>query len=187
MTPWPDTSEWIRIDCGSGYSYHSEDGTLWSRDEDYIRTGTDKQLSNSSNSLSMIEQLNTLRVFPEQNKNCYILPATANKRYFIKAAFHYGNHDGLSKPPTFDLEFDAYKWTTVSNLTDGPKYYELVYTSRGENVSVCLARTFVDQYPFISTLELWPMPDGMYAGMRTDVAWQSAFRYMYGATDPIFG
>ncbi|OWM89334.1 hypothetical protein CDL15_Pgr024081 [Punica granatum] len=54
-----------------------------------------------------------------QNKNHYILPVTTSRRYFIKEAFHYGNYDGLSQAPTFDLKFDGNKWTTVStNFTN---------------------------------------------------------------------
>ncbi|KAI6685700.1 hypothetical protein NL676_031613 [Syzygium grande] len=35
-------------------------------------------------------------------------------KYFIRAAFYYGNYDHLSRPPTFNLEFDGNKWTTVA-------------------------------------------------------------------------
>ncbi|PKI61976.1 hypothetical protein CRG98_017702 [Punica granatum] len=82
------------------------------------KNSQNKQLSNSSY-LSGIEQLNPLCVFTEQNKNHYILPVTTSRRYFIKEAFHYGNYDGLSQAPTFDLKFDGNKWTTVStNFTN---------------------------------------------------------------------
>ncbi|TYH56246.1 hypothetical protein ES332_D08G003600v1, partial [Gossypium tomentosum] len=79
--------------------------------DDYIKTGDNKQVASTSS--SDIEQLNTLRVFSEQSKNCYTIPTPTSTRYFMRAMFWYGNYDGHSKPPTFDLEFDGNKWATV--------------------------------------------------------------------------
>eukprot|EP00261_Vitis_vinifera_P035001 XP_019076244.1 PREDICTED: probable LRR receptor-like serine/threonine-protein kinase At1g05700 [Vitis vinifera] len=175
-----DTTDWVRIDCGSEISYPSEE-IWWQTDDEFIKTGKNKLVSRRS--YSSLELLNTLRVFTQQNKNCYTLPTPTPARYFIRAVFYYGNYDGLSKPPTFDLEFDGNKWATVETSLTDPSYYELVYANKGENISVCLARTYRDQFPFISSLELWPLPDNMYAGMSRDSAWLQSYRYNYGASD----
>ncbi|WJZ88800.1 hypothetical protein VitviT2T_008069 [Vitis vinifera] len=82
----------------------------------------------------------------------------------------------LSKPPTFDLEFDGNKWVTVVNSLNDYIYYELMYANKADNISVCLARTHDNQFPFISSLELWPMDDDMYEGMSRDLAWHQSYR-----------
>ena len=172
----------MRIDCGAEITDPSGE---WQTDDEFIITGKNEQISTSSH--ISIEQLNTLRVFTTQNKNCYSLPTPSPARYFIRAAFYYGNYDDLSKPPTFDLEFDGNKWATVETSLTDITDFELVYANRGDNISVCLARTFHDQFPFISSLELWPLPDSMYAGMSRDLAWLKSYRYNYGANDWILG
>lgn len=171
----------MRIDCGSEISYPFGDNTQWQTDDEFIKTGKNEFVSWSS--FGTLAVLNTLRVFTQQNKNCYTLPTPTAARYFIRAAFYYGDYDGLSKPPTFDLEFDGNKWATVETYVKYFSFYELVFASRGDNVSVCLARTFHGQFPFISSLELWPLPDDMYAGMTSDKAWFLSYRYNYGAAD----
>ncbi|OWM89333.1 hypothetical protein CDL15_Pgr024079 [Punica granatum] len=162
----------------SGTSYRDSEESFWWEDENFIRAGENKLLSNSgNNNLTVAEQLNSLRVFTEQNKNCYILPVITNKRNFIKAGFHYGKHDGLSQPPMFYLEFNGKQWAAVSTSIVGPQHEELIYTSPRESISVSLARTQDGQYPFISTLELLPLPDGMYANMSSDMAWHTLYGY----------
>ncbi|KAA8543922.1 hypothetical protein F0562_021901 [Nyssa sinensis] len=183
--PQLDTWTWLSIDCGSGTSYTAANGIIWQTDDKFIKTGENKQVSIKS--YTTLQLLNTLRVFKQQNKNCYTLPVSNTARYFIRATFHYGNYDGLSKPPTFDLEIDGNKWmTVVSSLTDA-LYYEVIYPSKGDNISVCLARTWDNQFPFISSLEAWPLPDTMYREMNRDLAWLNSYRYNYGATYWIIG
>ncbi|XVF05589.1 hypothetical protein REPUB_Repub05bG0185700 [Reevesia pubescens] len=180
-----DTWEWVRIDCGADRSYEDANGDTWNTDEDYIKTGSNERVP--QNSSSKVEQLNTLRVFKEQNKNSYTLPTPTSTRYLVRAMFLYGNYDGLSKPPIFDLEFDGNKWATVvTNMTDST-YYEMIYATKGESISVCLTRTQDQQFPFISRLESLPLPVDMYAQMRRDMAWFKSYRYNYGANDQILG
>ena len=135
----------------------------------------------SPNSLTLLDQFNTLRAFTDQNKNCYSLPTTTYSRYFVRAVFFYGNYDGLSNPPTFDLEFDGNKWDTVVTETSKIVYYEMIYAAKGDITSICLARTRNKQFHFISLLESWPVPDKMYAQMANDRAWFNGYRYNYGA------
>ncbi|XVF05586.1 hypothetical protein REPUB_Repub05bG0185400 [Reevesia pubescens] len=115
------------------------------------------------------------------------MPTLTSTRYLVRAMFLYGNYDGLSKPPTFDLEFDGNKWATVvTNMTDST-YYEMIYATKGESIIVCLTRTQDQQFPFISRLESLPLPADMYAQMRRDMAWFKSYRYNYGDNDRILG
>ncbi|KAK3010792.1 hypothetical protein RJ639_012606 [Escallonia herrerae] len=172
------TSQWLAIDCGSFIST-TENDIDWQTDDRFINTGSNQQLRVFS-----FEILDSFRLFTEQNKNCYTLPMSQPSRYFIRAAFNYGNYDKLSKPPPFDLEIDGNKWTTVVTSLTKIEFYEVIYTSRGDNVSVCFARTKANQFPFISSLEAWPIPDKMYTQMGRNLAWLNSYRYNYGTNDP---
>ncbi|OWM89336.1 probable LRR receptor-like serine/threonine-protein kinase MEE39 [Punica granatum] len=171
----------LRIDCGAESSYDTfDDGSHWEADENYIESGMNKNVS--TNSLTKLTQLNTLRVFTKGSRNCYNLPTPAAMRYFIKASFFYGNYDRRSKGPTFDLEFNGNKWATIETSSTTIQYQEVIHTSQGSNnVSVCLVRTEDKQFPFISTLEIWPLAENMYYGMKRDLAWIKSYRYNYGA------
>ncbi|MBN8143083.1 hypothetical protein J0J23_22530, partial [Vibrio vulnificus] len=83
--------------------------------------------------------------------------------------------------PTFDLEFDGNKWVTVETSMEYCVFYELIYPSKGHNISVCLARTQDEQYPFISMLEAWSLPEESYSLMSLDTAWIKTYRLNYGA------
>lgn len=168
----------MRIDCESDTSYKDSNGDTWDSDEDYIKTGDNKHVAAAGS--SNIEELNTLCVFSEQNKNCYTVPTPTSTRYFVRAMFWYGNYDGLFKPPAFDLEFDGNKWATVVTNTTSFTYYETIYSTTGDSTSICLARTQDQEFPFISRLESLPLPDDMYPQMRRDMAWFISYRYYYG-------
>lgn len=103
-----------------------------------------------TNTLTALDQLNTLRVFQKGSRNYGTLPMPSPTRYFIRASFYYGNYDGYSEAPTFDLEFNGNKWATVETSTI--QYYKVIHTSHESNVSICLARN--KQHPFILTLEI---------------------------------
>lgn len=166
----------LRIDCGTDSSYtDSTDGSYWQSDENYIKTGTNRKVSTSR-----IEQFNSLRAFTQQNKNCYTLQTPTQAKYFIRGSFYYGNYDGQSKPPNFDLEFNGNKWASVVTSATRLQFHELIYMPKGENISVCLARTQDKQFPFISILEIWPLDDNMYEGMNGDLAWLRSYGYNYG-------
>ncbi|KAK6926907.1 Malectin-like domain [Dillenia turbinata] len=156
---------------------------MWQTDKAFIKTG----INNSTLLYATIDPLNTLRLFTQQNKNCYTLPAQAGTRYFIRAGFFYGNYDNRSDPPTFDLELEGNEWATVVTYADRPVYNEVIYTSKKDNISTCLVRTKDDQYPFISTLEALPLSADMYSNMSRDLAWFKSYRYSYGAFQDTIG
>ncbi|KAL3750838.1 hypothetical protein ACJRO7_011775 [Eucalyptus globulus] len=90
FSPSRDTLAPLQIDCRTETSYDTGDGILWHTDLDFIKTCA-------------------LRFFPG-TKQEYSLPAVAQKRYFVRTAFYYGNYDGLLRPPSFGLEFNGNKY-----------------------------------------------------------------------------
>lgn len=96
------------IDCGSVVTRVDPNMTMWDTDEDFTRSGINKRVLDQQ----PLDEMNTLRVFPDQtDQNCYTFPPTMflpkTLRYVIRAGFFYGNYDGLSNPPTFDLHLKA--------------------------------------------------------------------------------
>lgn len=180
-----DVSNWVRIDCGAPTSRYDQNGLFWQTDDNFIKTGENRQIP--SNAPAVLDQWRTLRVFREQNKNCYTVPAPTTDRYFIRAMFEYANYDGQSSPPTFDIEFDGNKWYTVKTDMSRTQFHEVIYTSKGQIISVCLVLTHEGQNPFISMLEAWSLPDKTYRLMTKDKAWINEYRYNYGASQAIVG
>lgn len=179
--------QWIGIDCGSNVST-STFQLIWQTDEEFIKSGMNYFIPDDSQQQQALAIFNTLRAFTDQNKNCYTLPRTSSNGYFIRAAFLYANYDGKSMPPTFDLQIDGNKWTSVVTSPTDYTYYEILYWPQNSNISVCLARTQSDQFPFISSLEAWPIYYGMYTDlMSKNLAWLKSYRYDYGSTTGILG
>ncbi|KAJ0084569.1 hypothetical protein Patl1_30835 [Pistacia atlantica] len=58
--------------------------------------------------------MNTLRYFPNDHKICYKLSLVPLTKFPCRAGFFYGNYDGLSRPPSFNLERDGNLWATVT-------------------------------------------------------------------------
>ncbi|KAG1371637.1 putative LRR receptor-like serine/threonine-protein kinase MEE39 [Cocos nucifera] len=131
--------------------------------------------------------MNTLRFFPRGEKNCYLLPGRGESRVLLRAGFYYGNYDGTSKPPTFDLQFDGHQWATVAtSLDEDPIYHEVVYKPNGGSISVCLVRIGDDGgIPFISSLEVAPFPADIYREMDENMGFYLRSRDDFGATTDI--
>ena len=150
---------WWSIDCGSSSS-HVVDGSIsWEIDTNYTKADSNRRVPQNQ----AVEEMNTLRFFPNQtDNNCYVIPLKfPGFNHIVRAGFYYGNYDGLSKPPTFDLKLDRENWTTVntSSSVDGglPIYHEAIYLTRSGNLTVCLVQTMDREVPFISSLEGVPI------------------------------
>ncbi|XP_010274146.1 PREDICTED: probable LRR receptor-like serine/threonine-protein kinase At1g51860 [Nelumbo nucifera] len=149
----------VSIDCGSSESFVDENNIRWVGDDTYIKTGESLTVENPD-SVSMREY-RTLRVFTGK-KNCYSIDVPKGERVLIRAKFHYGNYDGRSSPPIFDLQFDGNKWDTVEIEADERVYYERMYVTKLDQVSICVAMTKPGQLPFISAIEVRSLDFGMY-------------------------
>ncbi|XP_031487813.1 probable LRR receptor-like serine/threonine-protein kinase At1g51810 [Nymphaea colorata] len=149
---------------------------IWVGDGQYVKPGQSVtgQIENG-----VIGPLTTLRYFPDQRKNCYSFPGVGQGlKILVRAWFYYGNYDGLSSPPTFDLLFNGNNWGTVFLSGDsGSALYEMVYVTKVDEVSVCLARTKPNDVPFINSLEIKKLEKDMYDHMDTDRPLHLSGRY----------
>ncbi|KAK9283625.1 hypothetical protein L1049_011875 [Liquidambar formosana] len=128
-------------------------------------------------------------VFPHRKQqNCYNLPMNVpfDLRYLIRAGFYYGDYDGHSRPPAFDLHLDGKKWSTVntSSSIGQPIYHEAYYRAHWPGqISVCLVQTRHGEVPFISSLEAVPLSDDLYSHMKTNSTFLLVTRTIFGAPE----
>ncbi|KAK4408557.1 putative LRR receptor-like serine/threonine-protein kinase [Sesamum angolense] len=152
----------VSIDCGSSDSYKDDNLIVWTGDDGYVQGGESHSVQ-SSNSISRV--MDTLRVFTTQKKNCYHIDSVRQGRVLVRASFYYGNYDGKSSPPTFDLQFDGNHWATVQTSSTVYVYHEVTYVMKKDSISVCVAQTNPAQFPFISALEVRGLESYMYVNV----------------------
>lgn len=164
----------ISLDCGGTMSYNDSAGIQWITDDDYIDAGQNSTVPNVAGVTTSI-QMNTLRKFPERNKNCYeITPLQIGTKYLLRATFLYANYDGLASPPTFVLMLDADVWITVALTENDVMAEELIFMAKFNSSSFCLGRQSNGGVPIISSLELRPLEETMYWPVSQDY---SLFRF----------
>eukprot|EP00253_Pinus_taeda_P007238 PITA_07238 len=155
-------------------SYNDSAGIQWITDDDYIDAGEKSIVPNAAVATISIE-MDTLRKFPERNKNCYeITPLQIGTKYLLRATFLYANYDGLASPPTFVLMLDADVWITVALNESDVKAEELIFMAKFNSSSFCLGRQSNGGVPIISSLELRPLEETMYWPVSQDY---SLFRF----------
>ncbi|GER25656.1 leucine-rich repeat protein kinase family protein [Striga asiatica] len=150
----------LSIDCGSSVSYRDANLIDWSGDENFTLTGESRSVPSAS---WLPRAAATLRVFTSRVKNCYQIDSFKKGRVLVRAGFYYGDYDGRSSPPTFELQFDGNRWATVETSASELVYYEVVYVMKGDSISVCLAQTSPGHFPFLSSLEFRSLEPFMYA------------------------
>ncbi|XP_057998059.1 probable LRR receptor-like serine/threonine-protein kinase At1g51860 [Hevea brasiliensis] len=150
----------LRIDCGASSQKPTRNphglNVSWLTDENFACTGENQLLRYSQNFSTM----NSIRYFPDGQKNCYFLPlylspSPSNTKFLFRAGFYYGNYDGLSKPPSFNLEMEGNFWATVttnSTSNNKPVFHEMIYMIKRDGVQACLFNVG-HGIPFISSLE----------------------------------
>ncbi|CAI0411548.1 unnamed protein product [Linum tenue] len=183
----PDTLQWLNIDCGNdeGLPPIGRDLLVWSLDTNYTTTGTKSRLSIPTGR----PETDTLRFFPDAaGKNCYSIPPVKQSlKHLIRAGFYYGNYDALGKPPTFDLHLDGRKWTTVntSSSQEGLVYREAVYAvgEGADSIELCLIRSRDGEVPFVSSVELVPLWDGLYTEMGNESSFSLVTRTNLGGPE----
>ncbi|KAK4267388.1 hypothetical protein QN277_024174 [Acacia crassicarpa] len=157
----------IGIDCGVEEAYPDSKSNMWYEpDSDFVEAGQNHKLPSdySFSKSQMSKQLNTLRSFPDGDRNCYTLSPKQgrNNKYIVRAFFAYGNYDLNNKTPIFDLYLGVNRWKTIDfdNITS---YYsvEVILFALTDIISVCLVN-IGKGVPFISSLELWLLGDYIY-------------------------
>ncbi|PPR86386.1 hypothetical protein GOBAR_AA34302 [Gossypium barbadense] len=132
------------IDCGAT-SKTVNDDREWLPDEDFISTGSSKNLTVPR----LFPTFSTVRSFPLQNnlrrKFCYTARVFKGARYLIRTAYYYGGVNGVNftSPPVFDQIVDGTFWRVVNTTEDYRKgstsFYEAVFEAKGTTMSVCIA------------------------------------------------
>ncbi|XP_023000308.1 LRR receptor-like serine/threonine-protein kinase IOS1 [Cucurbita maxima] len=160
-----DQSGFISLDCGlpanSRYK-ESKTNINYMSDAAYINSGESQSINSTFKSL-FDRQLQSLRSFPQGIRNCYnISNIISERKYLIRASFLYGNYDGLSSLPIFELYFGDSLWVKVENLFEYVETYkEIIHIPSANRVQICLINTG-NGAPFISALEFRPLPDESY-------------------------
>ncbi|CAB4272467.1 unnamed protein product [Prunus armeniaca] len=173
-----DQSGFISIDCGlQAYSSYSETTTRinYVSDATFIDTGESKSTSPSYRDKYQ-QPYGSVMSFPKGDRNCYKINVTRGNKYLIRANFVYGNYDGQDKIPEFELHLGPNLWDTVrfENASRAYTNKELIYVPRRNNIHVCLVNTG-SGVPFISTLELRPLPKASYQRETGSLALVSRF------------
>ncbi|XP_030972959.1 LRR receptor-like serine/threonine-protein kinase IOS1 [Quercus lobata] len=184
-----DQSGFISIACGSpANSNYSEPttGINYISDVAFRDTGISQQISNVYKG-GFQQQVWNLRSFPQGIRNCYNIGITQGTKYLIRGTFLYGNYDGQSKLPQFDIHLGVNMWDTV-NITNVtiPVFKELIHVPSQTNLQVCLVNTGLGM-PFISAIELRPLSNKTYVTnygslalfVRLDVGSISRISYRY--------
>ncbi|XP_021834818.1 probable LRR receptor-like serine/threonine-protein kinase At1g05700 [Prunus avium] len=176
-----DQSGFINIACGlqadSSYS-DTDTGIKYISDATFIDTGESQYTWPSYRDES---PYGSVRSFPEGARNCYKINVTRGNKYLIRASFEFGNYDGQDKIPEFELHLGPNLWDTVrfENPSNAYTYKELIYVPLRKYIHVCLVNTG-SVVPFISALELRPLPNASYETKTGSLALVS--RYDTGQT-----
>ncbi len=172
----------LSIDCGSNTSYTDPTYNItWVPDEPYIYTGQNYDLPSISDSVP----LQSFRYFPgNKTKYCYVLPATPNQTYMVRATFFYDFLSSASAaPPSFNLEIEAELVAVLDFAqTNSVTTNEVYMSATSVNIYVCLARSRPTDpsVPFISSLELRPLDTAtMYTVVQTTGVYMMCIFHVY--------
>ncbi|KAK9939373.1 hypothetical protein M0R45_016069 [Rubus argutus] len=165
-----DQSGFISIDCGQDDSYNEKTtGINYISDTNLTDTGETKWILAEYKDLYP-QIYDSLRSFPQGRRNCYRIKVTNATKYLIRASFLYGNYDRQNKLPEFQLHLGPNLWDTVSfKDVSTPTHKELIhYVPALQNyIHVCLVNTS-SGVPFISALELRPLPNSTYPEQKSN-------------------
>lgn len=155
----------ISIDCGLRETAIYVDNTTKLRhvpDGAFIDTGSNHNISAEYIFSELNGRFLNLRSFPDGARNCYMLRSlVAGLTYIVRAIFMYGNYDGLSRPPVFDIYVGVNFWMTV-NMTssDGWLIREAMVVVPDDFLQVCLVN-IGSGTSFISALDLRPLKSSL--------------------------
>ncbi|MCL7041749.1 hypothetical protein MKW94_000286, partial [Papaver nudicaule] len=184
----------LSIDCGysSSEPYTDENSIEWVGDQQYIQTGEIRNVRTITEDRKI---WSTVREFTNLKKNCYSidvsdykseLDSTRAERVLVRASFSYNNYDSEATPPTFNLQFNGNNWSQVRTSMTYSMYEEVVFSlNHGNNISVCLAQTQRNHFPFISALEVRSLDLDMYGYVDSNYPLIFKHRQQYGTNTDI--
>ncbi|KAF0927290.1 hypothetical protein E2562_031494 [Oryza meyeriana var. granulata] len=162
----PDSKGFISVDCGLLGKTSYVDGKTKitiAADDGFTDGGSFHNISAEYITPTLAARYHNVRSFPDGARNCYMLRSVvAGLKYLIRATFMYGNYDGLSKLPIFDVYIGVNFWMMV-NISDpaGLTLLEAIVVVPDDFVQVCLVNTGTGT-PFISGLDLRPLEKTLY-------------------------
>ncbi|XP_049933563.1 putative leucine-rich repeat receptor-like serine/threonine-protein kinase At2g04300 [Nymphaea colorata] len=125
-----------------------------------------------------------LRTFPKGNRTCYTLEnVSPGSKYLLRTSFLYGNFDGLSSFPLFDLYLENTFAQTVNASISMWRTYEFIVKAKRSYLTLCLCKTNEHDDPFISAIELRTMPDAIYHVVNATLALKRLYRNNFGTRD----
>jgi hypothetical protein len=153
----------ISIDCGLPGKASYEDATTtlsYVPDAGFTddAAGTNMNISAEHMTSQLSRRYHDVRSFPDGVRNCYTLRSlVSGRKYLLRAAFLYGDYDGLGRPPVFDLHAGVNYWMTVNASDPGEEVIaEALVVVPDDFFQVCLVNTGTGT-PFVSALELRPL------------------------------
>lgn len=174
----------LSIDCGGkGIQIDNETGITWIPDDNYIQGGRRESI----NDLSRKFYQRSLRVFPKPlRKSCYHLPITPNLPFLLRLFFVGFNYTNQSPDFMYSIETqDMLSLRNVTLQTRSPIRTEKIMASGGDVLYICLIRTLEHVDPFISSIELRPLRQGMYYPVNAGLMLNFQVRYNFGADTTI--
>ncbi|CAB4302984.1 unnamed protein product [Prunus armeniaca] len=146
-------------------------GINYISDETFISTGENNVVLQEYRNKYQ-EPYMSLRSFPAGIRNCYKINVTNGTKYLIRSSFKYGNYDRQNILPEFELQLGTNVWDSVkledaSTITNK----ELIHVPLRDYIHVCLVNTGLG-IPFISALELRPLPNTSYQTQTGSLALQ---------------
>ncbi|GLJ37219.1 hypothetical protein SUGI_0754920 [Cryptomeria japonica] len=174
----------ISIDCGGKTSrIVAENNIRWVTDDNYTEDGYSVQL----NDTSLPFYLQSYRVFPKPlNKSCYHLPVPPNLPFLLRLSFVSGNYS--NQIPDFKYTIETQDMLALRNITNqikAPIFQEMILVSGGGVLHVCLIRTSEDVDPFITSIELRNLQQGMYEQVSAGKMLYFGMRINAGAEDVV--
>ncbi|XP_020881838.1 uncharacterized protein At1g24485-like, partial [Arabidopsis lyrata subsp. lyrata] len=173
----------VNIDCGTSLPGVDNNNLKWVGDKDFITSGESATVS----STTVEKSLTTLRYFPTGDSNCYSnIPVTKGGKVLVRTMFYYGNYDGKSSTPSFNVVFEGKHRGTVSiSSAFEPYLLELIFSPASGETSVCFVRTSSSSNPFVSSIEVSDLDDGMYNELGPGEGLFYQQRRAYGTTEII--
>lgn len=130
---------------------------MYHPDSSLIETGESHSILEKYHENIRMKQHQSLRSFPEGNRNCYRIDVTSNTTYLIRAIFMYGNYDGKDSPPEFDLHLGPNLWDSVMFQDSSSFVYkEIIHVPLRNYIHICLVKKD-SGIPFISAIDLRPL------------------------------
>ncbi|TKW37978.1 hypothetical protein SEVIR_1G085201v4 [Setaria viridis] len=179
----------IRIDCGIPENSSYQDLTssiIYVSDHGFISSGENHNISADYIKPSLAQRYYNVRFFPDGTRNCYTLRSlVAGNKYFVRAAFYYGNYDGLNMLPVFDLYLGTNRWHEVQFSDAGAtNWMDIIVVAPADYLQVCLVNKGMET-PFISGMDLRPLKSNLYpeANSSQPLVLINSNRFNIGPTD----